>query len=147
MKRWIGSIVLVLVIGAAVGCSDSDTADETTPPSVTPTPSPPTSSATEGPTGATGGTGATGSTGSTTTGWTDQQEAQAASIIADDIKHRFPLERRVAAGRCTVDELKTRRAFDSYDGWFSIWVQDGNPDALLVAIGVLEDCEEQVGIL
>jgi hypothetical protein len=143
MHRWMGAVVLV--IGAVVGCSGTEDGDETTrsPSVTTPTPSSPTASATEGPTGA---TGTTGSTGSTTTGWTPDQEAQAASIIADDIKHRFRLERRLAAGRCTVDMLKTRDDFASFDAWFAIWVQDEDPDALIVAIGVLEDCKAQAGI-
>jgi hypothetical protein len=144
MRRWIGSALVVVVIGAAAGCSGTNTGDETTAsPSVTPTPSSPMASVTEGPTGA---TGTTGPTGSPTSGWTVEQEAQAVSIIADDIEHRFPLERRKAAGRCTVEALKTRDRFDSFDAWFAIWVQESDPDALLVAIGVLEDCKAQVGI-
>jgi hypothetical protein len=142
--HWIGSaVLLVTVIGATVGCSGTGSGDEsTTSSSVTSPPSSTSASVTEGPTGSTGATGATGST----TGWTPQQEAQAASIIADGIKHKFPLERRIAAGHCTVDALKTRETFDSYDTWFAIWVKDENPGALLVATGVLEDCETQVGI-
>ena len=144
MKRRIGSALIVLVIGAAVGCSGTDAGDESpTSASAAPTPSSPTATVTEGPTGA---TGTTGSTGSTTTGWTLQQEAQAASIIADGIKHRFPLERRMAAGRCTIEELKSRESFDSYDAWFAIWVQDEDPDALLTAMHVLQGCKAQVGI-
>jgi hypothetical protein len=169
MKRLIG-----VVFGLTLLVACSSTAD---PPSPSSTGSPtPATGATGGePTGSSGPTGVASPTGTTVDaeGWTPEEVEDAVAYMADGIRHRNPLDLRLAAAQCAIDRIQdpaevernTRKVlrgfpgveadptdFDTYDTWHRIWVEDhDNAPAedlvgYFVIVNILGGCEIEVGI-
>lgn len=126
MRRLLVALVLSSVV---TGCTKTvivaaPTATATPSPSVSATASP--------------------SPSATVAGWTVEQEEQAATIYANGIKRKYPLETRLAAGRCAIAELQ--KFYDTFDEWQADHENPSTLDVLGRELKTLGVCESKVGI-
>lgn len=77
-------------------------------------------------------------------GWSPDLEEQAAAILADGIKRKYPLETRMAAGRCAIAKLK--KYYETFDDWRADHNHPESLDVLSRELNALGECERKVGI-
>jgi uncharacterized protein YceK len=119
------TVIVAIVVGALLsGCSDTTTSATSTSPSGEMSTSSPTVNSSEG--------------------WSPELEERAATIYANGIKNKYPLELRMAAGRCAVARLK--RFYDTYDEWLAAEKNPESFDVLARHLKALGKCETKVGI-
>jgi len=95
-----------------------------------------------------GGSSGTGTTEGTS-GWTSDEAEQAAVLVANGIKHSYPLATRMEAARCAVSEFE--KFYPTFAEWQakSTFAPDGSPDSLddmSRDMGAVGNCETQAGI-
>jgi hypothetical protein len=83
------------------------------------------------------------------TGWSAEDEQKAATIIANGIKHSYPIDKRMAAGICAV--AKFEKYYPTLADFMeeSTLAPNGAPsslDSLSRDLKVLGTCETAVGI-
>jgi hypothetical protein len=90
-----------------------------------------------------------GSSPSPTSGWSDQDEEEAAQILARTIDASYPLSKRLKASRCAVPKFK--KVYPTFADFLaeSTFAPEGEPtsmDDLGRDLGILGRCERRVGI-
>ena len=125
----------VVLIAFASACSKTTSND----PATTVPPSPPATAASSNTPTSTG----------VSTGWSAEDEQKAATIIANGIKHSYPIDKRMSAGTCAV--AKIEKYYPTLADFMeeSTLAPNGAPsslDSLSRDLKVIGTCEAAVGI-